>query len=106
MLAASGDPDQLLLRARLLSSVPELRARMLEQQDGGNELLASLLAARHLGADDLGVRVLASALGGAVIAAVDAWQKDGGKSDLLEIVDRAIDALAAGLRELDAESSG
>src|SRR5829696_9174003 len=29
------DPEQLLVRARLLGSVPELRARMLEQQDSG-----------------------------------------------------------------------
>ena len=99
------DPEQLLVRARLLGSVPELRARMLEQQDSGNELLASLLARRHgRPVDDLGIRVLASAFGAAITIAVDAWQKDGGESDLLELVERAIDALATGLRELEAEA--
>jgi AcrR family transcriptional regulator len=96
------NPEQLLLRARLLSSVPELRARMLEQQDSAYEMLASLLARRHgRPVDELGVRVLASAFGGAITAAIDTWQKDDGKHDLLEVVDRAIDALAQGLRELD-----
>jgi AcrR family transcriptional regulator len=99
------DPEQLLVRARLLGSVPELRARMLEQQDSGNELLASLLARRHgRPVDDLGIRVLASAFGAAITIAVDAWQKEGGESDLLELVERAIDALATGLRELEAEA--
>ena len=96
------DPRQLLFRARLLGSVPELRARMLEQQDSGHELLASLLARRPgARADELELRVIASAFGAAVIIAVDEWQKHDGKGDLLELVDRAVDALAAGLRELD-----
>ena len=30
--------------------------------------------------------------------------EDGGESDLLELVERAIDALATGLRELEAEA--
>jgi hypothetical protein len=33
--------------------------------------------------------------------AVDNWQKTGGDSDLLAIVDHAIDALADGLRDLE-----
>jgi len=48
--------------------------------------------------------VLASAFGAAITIAVDAWQKDGGESDLLELVERAIDELATGLRELEAEA--
>ena len=96
------DPEQLLLRAQLLGSVPELRARMLEQQDTGYEMLAMLLARRR-GASpgELELRVLASAFGAAIMVALDAWQKEGGRSDLLEVVDRAIDGLAAGLRELE-----
>jgi hypothetical protein len=40
-----------------------------------------------------------AAFGAAITTAVDAWQRDGGKRDLLQLVDRAIDALADGMRE-------
>jgi AcrR family transcriptional regulator len=96
------DPDQLLVRARLLVTVPELRARMLEQQGSGSEMLASLLAqTRGRAVDELGLRVIASALGAAVMVALDAWQRDDGSRDLLALVDQAIDALAEGARELN-----
>ncbi|HEX8856833.1 MAG TPA: TetR family transcriptional regulator [Thermoleophilaceae bacterium] len=95
------DPAQLLMRTRLLASVPELRARMLAQQGSGGDMLAALLAQkRGLRADDLAARVIAAAFGAAIITAVDAWQRDDGKSDLLELVDRAIHELAEGMREL------
>jgi AcrR family transcriptional regulator len=96
------DRDQLLLRARLLSSVPELRARMLEQQSTAAEDLSALLAGSGRGAaDELGLRVIGGAFFVAVTAAIDAWQRDDGKSDLLALVDQAIDALAEGARELE-----
>jgi MftR C-terminal domain len=44
--------------------------------------------------------VIAAAFGAAIITAIDAWQTDDGKSDLLELADRATDALARGLQEL------
>jgi AcrR family transcriptional regulator len=97
------DPEQLLMRTRLLTSVPELRARMLAQQGSGADMLAALLAQkRGLPRDELAARVLAAAFGAAIITAIDAWQTDDGKSDLLKLVDRAIDALARGLQELKA----
>jgi AcrR family transcriptional regulator len=97
------DPEQLLMRTRLLTSVPELRARMLAQQGSGGDMLAALLAEkRGLPPDDLAARVIAAAFGAAIIAAIDTWQADDGKSDLLELVDRAIDVLAHGLQELKA----
>jgi AcrR family transcriptional regulator len=93
------DPEQLLLRARLLNSVPELRARMLEQNRSGGEELAAFLAERRgMSADDLGPRVLAAAFSAAIMVALDVWQQDEGRGDLLALVDRALDALAAGLR--------
>ena len=96
------DPEQLLIRTRLLTSVPELRARMLAQQGSGGEALAALLAQkRGLPRDDLAALVISAALGAAVITAIDAWHRDDGRSDLLELVDRAIDALARGLQELE-----
>jgi hypothetical protein len=91
------------MRTRRLTTVPELRARMLAQQGSGGEMLAALLAQkRGLPRDDPAARVIAAAFGAAIITAIDAWQTDDGKSDLLELADRAIDALARGLQELKA----
>jgi AcrR family transcriptional regulator len=95
------DPDQLLTRVRLFSVVPELRARFLEIQDRGSEMFASLLAQRSgRNADELKARVIASALGGAVNAALDIWQRNDGKDDLLAIFDRATDFVVEGFGEL------
>jgi hypothetical protein len=46
--------------------------------------------------------VIAAALGAAIITAIDVWHSDNGNGDLLELVDRAIDALARGMQELKA----
>jgi hypothetical protein len=63
--------------------------------------MAALLARkRGLPADDMTVEVLAAAFGAAITVALEAWVRDDGKGDLLALLDRAIDALVAGLREL------
>jgi AcrR family transcriptional regulator len=99
------DPERLLTRVQLASTVPELRARWLDEQSQGIEQLTEL--GRRGGAlvDDLSLRVLGSAMLAAVSVALDAWQRDGGKADLLALLDRATDALAAGARELSAKSA-
>ena len=95
------DPERLLTRVRLSATVPEVRARFLDQQTHGVEQLAPLLAAKRGAAvDELALRVIGSALFGAVTVALDLWQNDGGKSDLLGLLDQATDALAKGMREL------
>jgi hypothetical protein len=95
------DPERLLARVRLVVSVPELRARFFDEQTHGVEQLAPLLA-RKRGAptDDMQLRVIGSALFAAVSVALDLWQKGGGKSDLLALLDQATDALAEGLHGL------
>jgi hypothetical protein len=55
--------------------------------------------------DDLSLRVAGSALLAAVTVALDAWQRDGGKSDLLALFDQATDALAAFAQELSVSQS-
>jgi hypothetical protein len=55
---------------------------------------------RRAPTDELKLREIASALFGAVTVALDLWQRDGGKSDLLALLDKAIDTLAEGTREL------
>jgi AcrR family transcriptional regulator len=89
------DPEQLLTKVRLIGSVPELRARFLEYQLGAGEMIARQFApTRGLAADDLGIRVIAAAMIGAVGVALDRWQRDDGNADLLQLVDEAFDALA------------
>jgi AcrR family transcriptional regulator len=83
------DPERLLTRVRLMATVPELRARFLEQQAAGIELVAAQIP----DADHLRVRVLGHALVGAVTVALDAWRADDGRSDLMALVDRAFAAL-------------
>jgi AcrR family transcriptional regulator len=100
------DPEQLLTKVRLLSSVPELRARFLEMQASllsstespGSEMAAAL-AHRHV-ADERQLRVTVGALSAAVTIAIDEWQRDGGKADLLSLFDQTVDALTTGIGEL------
>jgi len=95
------DPERLLVRVRLASTVPELRARFIDEQTHGVELLAPLLARkRGSRVDDLSLQVIGSALLAAVSAALDRWQESDGKTDLLGLLDQATDALVEGVREL------
>jgi AcrR family transcriptional regulator len=100
------DPERLLTRVQLASTVPELRARFVEEQTRGIEQLTEVFATRR-GArvDELTLRVVGSAMLAAVSVALDAWQRDGGKADLLALLDRATDALATGVGELSARST-
>jgi AcrR family transcriptional regulator len=101
------DPDQLLTRVRLLSSVPELRARFLQTQaswlsssEGQSSEIATAFAHRPDLPDDRQLRVTAGALSAAVTIAIDEWQRDSGKSDLLSLFDQTVDALATGIGDL------
>jgi AcrR family transcriptional regulator len=92
------DRAELLTRVRLLTTVPELRARLLETQSDAMEF-ASMLARRR-GADELEVRVVIAALGAIIVAALDEWQRDDGKTDLLAIFNQMTKALAEGVKDL------
>jgi AcrR family transcriptional regulator len=95
------DPERLRARIQLAYTVPEVRARFLDAQTHGIEGLAAWVAeARGADVDDLSLRVAGSALLAAVSVALDAWQRDGGKTDLLALFDQATDALAGVAREL------
>lgn len=92
------DQEDILTQARLVLSVPALRARMWEQQAATQRVLAGVLAGRT-GADPADYRVLvaAAACAGAVTTAVQAWADSGGGKHFTTLVDRAFDLLAAGL---------
>jgi AcrR family transcriptional regulator len=95
------DPERLLDRIRLFATVPELRARFLDEQTRGIEQVARFLETKRgtLG-DELRLQVVGAALLAAVSVALDRWQTDDGKSDLLALLDRATGALAEGALEL------
>jgi AcrR family transcriptional regulator len=88
------DPARLLARVRLAVTVPELRARFLDEQTHGIDQFVPLLARKGERTDELKVRVIGSALIAAVSVALDLWQRDGGKGDVLAFLDQAIDTLA------------
>lgn len=95
------DRDELLLRARLLTTVPELRARLRDDQRTGERRMAEHLAARRgVPVDDLAVQVLAAAFGATIIVALEKWVEEDGRNDLMELLDRALESLAAGMQEL------
>jgi MftR C-terminal domain len=102
----SHDPERLLARIRLAFTVPELRARFLDEQTHGIEGIAELLETRR-GApvDYLSLRVVGSALLSAVWVALDLWQRDAGRADLLALFDQATDALATVTRDLAAKTA-
>jgi AcrR family transcriptional regulator len=95
------DPARLLARVRLAVTVPELRARFLDEQTHGIEQLARLLTSkRGAPAEELTIRVVGLALLAAVFVALDLWQRADGNGDLLGFLDQATDTLAEGMREL------
>lgn len=106
------DPERLLARHQLLSTVPAVRARFLEFSRAGVELLSTSFAAnRGVPRDDLKLYLTAMAIVDAAAAALDRWQRDAGNTGLLELFDQATDALIEGIGELrpsvtDARSSG
>jgi AcrR family transcriptional regulator len=93
------EPERLLIRVRLSTTVPELRARFLDAQANAVELFMPQLTGKRA-SSAMQVRVIGLALIGAVMVALDAWAQEDGKSDLLALVEQAFDALAEGMSGL------
>ncbi|MGZ4336875.1 MAG: TetR family transcriptional regulator [Gaiellaceae bacterium] len=91
------DPEKLLVRLRLFSSVRELRARYVEN---GESLVAAFAQRRGHPPDELEFTVIGAAMIAALMVALDRWQRADGAGDLLELVDGAIATLASGARGL------
>jgi AcrR family transcriptional regulator len=94
------DRDRQLARLRLIFTVPEIRARYWSDQAGNPSVISSWLAGRNIPPDDLQVRVVFLAIMYAAAVALDRWQAGGGRGDILALFDEAVDALAAGMRDL------
>ncbi|MEN2421533.1 TetR family transcriptional regulator [Streptomyces rimosus] len=90
---------ELVQRARLMREVPAIRGRMAENTARDTDMISAVLAERSgRPADDLEVRVIAAALLAALQEALMRWVADGQREDLEELIDRAMDVLARGLR--------
>jgi AcrR family transcriptional regulator len=95
------DPERLLARNRLLFTVPAVRGRFLEFTRTGVELVSASFARRRgVPGEDLKLQLTAIAIVDAAGAAFDRWQRTDGKSDLLALLDEAIDALVEGISEM------
>lgn len=84
-------------RSELINSVPELRARVLEQFADLVEMLSEVIAERaKRSKKDFAIRNLAGALVGVLMSVMPIAAEDP-KSDLLQIVDKSLAHLEAGL---------
>lgn len=89
---------ELVLRLQLVSQVPELRAQLHASMDRNAELLCGALAERtRRPEDDLELRVVASAVCGALTRVMFDWAERGQREDLLETIDQALSVLERGL---------
>lgn len=88
------DSEDILERAKLSLEVPELRARIWEELERARDLFAEVIAKRTgRNAADFEVRVIAMALVAAAFEASITWVQQGGKGNMLDLFQRAIDAV-------------
>jgi AcrR family transcriptional regulator len=98
--------EMILARSRLVLGVPALRARIWEDLERSHEIFCGLIAQRT-GRDphDFELRVTTLVLIMAVYSASIEWLRQGGRGELLDLVERAFDIVDAGAR-LDAIDTG
>ena len=100
-LAAVFERDEhlILARGRLFMEVPELRARMWDEAERTQVMLAQLLAERTgRRPDDFELRVTARVVTGAMLEASLEWMRTNGRLGLVELLNRALDVLESGAR--------
>jgi AcrR family transcriptional regulator len=97
------DRDLLLARTKLSFRVPEIRARFLDLQlSVVGSVFPQIAMAVGGDPDDLSLRVMLGAMFTTFLVAVERWQHDDGREELLGVVDEAIRALAQDRPELRA----
>jgi AcrR family transcriptional regulator len=94
------DPSMFLTRGRLMLGVPALRARLWDFLQQNEAALCQIFAA-HSGRDpdDFELRVAAGAIIGAIMSALTEWVRREGKADMVDLLDRALRQLEAGLAQ-------
>ena len=95
------DPQLLLARVKLSFAIPDIRARFINNQMTMiGPHLQQLSAAAGIRADDLRLPVTLFALYSATMVAVERWQRNDGRDDLMRVLDDAIEALAASTADI------
>ena len=95
------DPELLLTRFRLAYTVPEVRARFLDQTFNViGPYYAQIADAVGVSPDDLRLAVIVATLFGAMLVAMERWVRRDGKDDLVQLFDEAMAIVAGGLPEL------
>jgi AcrR family transcriptional regulator len=100
-LAAVFERDEhlILARGRLFMEVPELRARLWDEAERTQVMIAQLLAERTgRRPDDFELRVTARVVTGAMLEASLEWMRTNGRHGLVELLNRALDVLESGAR--------
>jgi AcrR family transcriptional regulator len=97
---SSQDRDLMLARLRLIFTVPEIRSRYWSDQPEAPSVFRSMLTSRYIPLDQPQARVVVMAIMNAAAVAMDRWQREGGKGDLVALYDEAIDTLAVAMRQL------
>jgi AcrR family transcriptional regulator len=100
-LAAAFQRDEqlILARGRLFLEVPELRARIWDELERTQVMIAQLLAERTgRRPDDFELRVTARVVAGAMFEASLEWMRSNGRHGLVELVNRALDVVESGAR--------
>lgn len=93
------DRAELLFRTRLGLTDPAVRARRLDEQQRGQDIVAELIAERTGRAPgDLEASCAAAAVVAVFTAVVRHWAEGGGTADLAALYDRHLGLLAEGLR--------
>lgn len=97
--ALEQDLDQIVGRVRLMFEVPAIQARAYEQMRDGTLAVIVRLAAERTGRrlDDPEVQAWAWAVLGVMQSALFDWLEKGATGDLLDMVDRNLEFLAAGV---------
>jgi AcrR family transcriptional regulator len=107
-LAATFERDEhlILARGRLIMEVPELRARLWDEVERTQGMLAQMLAERTgRPRGDFELRVTARVVTGAMLEATLEWMRTNGRHGLVKLLNRALDVLESGTR-LSLLSSG
>jgi len=100
-LAATFERDEhmILARGRLIMEVPELRARLWDEVERTQGMLAQMLAERTgRPREDFELRVTARVVTAAMLEASLEWMRTNGRHGLVKLLNRALDVLESGTR--------
>jgi AcrR family transcriptional regulator len=93
------DEELILARGRLIMDVPELRARLWDEVERTQVVLATLLADRTgRSRNDFELRVTARVVSAAMFEASLEWMRSNGRDTLVELLNRALDVVESGAR--------